>query len=75
MIRRRLLKVVTFDGTADGDWVINLGRTSTPGRTLLAENPDAVMDRVAGTSPDSLATFDLHVWYDRQACWRCADLR
>jgi len=49
-------KVVTFDGTTDGDWVISLGDLERLGDQLLAEQPDVVDQRVAGTAGDSLAT-------------------
>ncbi|MBA2573524.1 MAG: long-chain fatty acid--CoA ligase [Nocardioidaceae bacterium] len=51
-----LCKVVTFDGTTDGDWVISLQDLESLGTALLAEQPNVVMDRVEGTGPDSLAT-------------------
>jgi len=51
-----LSKVVTFDGTTDGDWVISLQDLESLGTALLAEQPNVVMDRVEGTGPDSLAT-------------------
>lgn len=49
-------KVVTFDGAADGDWVISLSDLEKLGDQLLAEQPDVVDQRVAGTAGDSLAT-------------------
>ncbi len=51
-----LAKVVTFDGTPDGDWVIGLAELEKLGEQLLAEQPDVVEQRVAQTRPDSLAT-------------------
>jgi long-chain acyl-CoA synthetase len=51
-----LTKVVTFDGTPDGDWVIGLDDLAALGRDLLAQNPSAVTDRVDATRPDQLAT-------------------
>ncbi|HET6626180.1 MAG TPA: long-chain fatty acid--CoA ligase [Nocardioidaceae bacterium] len=51
-----LAKVVTFDGAADGDWVIGLADLEKIGENLLAEQPDVVAERVAATSPDALAT-------------------
>ena len=48
--------VVTFDGTADGDWVISLSDLEKLGEQLLGEQPDVVEQRVAGSSADSLAT-------------------
>ncbi|MBA2444646.1 MAG: long-chain fatty acid--CoA ligase [Nocardioidaceae bacterium] len=51
-----LSKVVTFDGTTDGDWVINLQDLEALGTALLAEQPNVVRDRVDSTGPASLAT-------------------
>ncbi|MEJ7742165.1 MAG: AMP-binding protein [Nocardioidaceae bacterium] len=51
-----LSKVVTFDGTTDGDWVINLSDLESLGAALLVEDPDIVKERVDHTGPDSLAT-------------------
>ncbi len=51
-----LSKVVTFDGTPDGDWVIGLSDLERLGAQLLAEQPNVVTDRVNKTSPDALAT-------------------
>jgi long-chain acyl-CoA synthetase len=45
-----LRKVVTFDGTTDGDWVIGMGEA------YLAEHPGAVEDTAAAIKPDQLAT-------------------
>ena len=49
-------KVVTFDGTADGDWVISFADLENLGAMLLAERGGVVMERVDATRPDSLAT-------------------
>jgi long-chain acyl-CoA synthetase len=51
-----LTKVVTFDGTPDGDWVIGLEDLEKLGDAKLAEDPGAVTDRIAATTADSLAT-------------------
>src|SRR4051794_34075362 len=51
-----LEKVVTFDGAADGDWVIGLGDLEKLGQQLLAEEPEVVEKRVAATGPEALAT-------------------
>ncbi|HEU4514507.1 MAG TPA: AMP-dependent synthetase/ligase [Nocardioidaceae bacterium] len=51
-----LAKVVTFDGAADGDWVIDLPELERLGQELLAEQPDVVEQRVAETKPEALAT-------------------
>jgi long-chain acyl-CoA synthetase len=49
-------KVVTFDGTTDGDWVIGLADLEKLGEELLAKEPDVIEKRVDATAPDSLAT-------------------
>jgi len=52
----QLAKVVTFDGTTDGDWVIGLDELEKLGEDLLNENGAVVEERIAGTDGDSLAT-------------------
>ena len=49
-------KVVTIDGTADGDWVIALAELERLGADLLAAQPTVIDDRVAEITQDSLAT-------------------
>ncbi|WP_436787074.1 AMP-dependent synthetase/ligase [Yinghuangia sp. YIM S10712] len=49
-------KIVTFDGTADDDWVITLGELEENGRALLGKDPDLVERLVAGIRRDQLAT-------------------
>lgn len=49
-------KVVTFDGTPDGDWVIGLDDLERLGEKLLADQPDAVTERIDAATEDSLAT-------------------
>ncbi|HEY5247812.1 MAG TPA: long-chain fatty acid--CoA ligase [Dermatophilaceae bacterium] len=51
-----LFKVVTFDGTADGDWVISLAELEQLGAAHLAEAPSAVDDRIDAIEPPHLAT-------------------
>ena len=51
-----LEKVVTIDGTTDGDWVIGLAELEKLGEELLAKQPNVIEERIAATSPDSLAT-------------------
>lgn len=51
-----LTKVVTFDGTPDGDWVINLADLEQLGADALAANPKIVDDAVASIQPDQIAT-------------------
>jgi long-chain acyl-CoA synthetase len=49
-------KVVTMDGTADGDWVITLDALAELGEKYLVDHPDAIKDAVAKIGPDQLAT-------------------
>lgn len=49
-------KVVTIDGTVDGDWVISLAELERLGADLLAAQPTVIDDRVAEITHDSLAT-------------------
>ena len=49
-------KVVTFDGTVDGDWVIGLSDLAELGDAYLADKPDAVVEHAAAIAPDQLAT-------------------
>jgi long-chain acyl-CoA synthetase len=51
-----LEKVVTFDGTADGDWVITLDQLAELGDGYLAEHPDAIAEVAQSIKPDQLAT-------------------
>ncbi len=51
-----LTKVVTFDGSADDDWVITLADLEELGADLLAKQSDVVSDRIDATTPDNLAT-------------------
>ena len=51
-----LTKVITFDGTPDGDWVISLEELEKLGEQTLASSPDVITERVAATTPDHLAT-------------------
>jgi long-chain acyl-CoA synthetase len=51
-----LMKVVTFDGTPDGDWVIGLDDLMKAGEERLVEDPLTVTARVDATKPDHLAT-------------------
>lgn len=58
--RRALLpdvdRVVTFDGTPDGDWVIGLADLEALGAKHLVEHPTAVDESVAAVRPEHLAT-------------------
>ena len=49
-------RVVTFDGTPDGDWVIGLADLEQAGTELLATNPGAVEERIDALTPERLAT-------------------
>jgi long-chain acyl-CoA synthetase len=51
-----LVRVVTLDGTPDGDWVIDLAELERLGRDHLLANPAAVDEAVAKVGPESLAT-------------------
>jgi long-chain acyl-CoA synthetase len=51
-----LSKVVTFDGSADGDWVLTLDELAELGEKYLADHPHCVRDTVAAITPDRLAT-------------------
>src|SRR6478609_7661184 len=49
-------RVVTIDGTPDGDWVISLADLERLGRETLSRDPRVVDHRVEAITPDSLAT-------------------
>ncbi len=51
-----LVRVVTFDGEADGDWVLGMADLEALGARYLADHPTAVDDAVAAVRPDQLAT-------------------
>ncbi|MEO8556855.1 MAG: AMP-binding protein, partial [Actinomycetota bacterium] len=51
-----VVKVITFDGTADGDWVISLADLEKLGDEHLARVPSVVDDRIAVIKPQDLAT-------------------
>ena len=48
--------IVLMDGEGDGDRVIGLAELARRGRTLLADRPTAVDDRIDALGPESLAT-------------------
>jgi long-chain acyl-CoA synthetase len=52
----KVAKVITFDGTADGDWVIGLEELERLGENVLKRDPKVIDARVADTAPDALAT-------------------
>jgi long-chain acyl-CoA synthetase len=49
-------KVVTFDGTTDGDWVIGLEDLAGLGDTYLGEHPGVMQETAESIRPDQLAT-------------------
>lgn len=51
-----LIRVVTFDGTADGEWVLSLADLEALGAKRLVEEPAAVDLVVAAVRPEHLAT-------------------
>jgi len=51
-----LVRIVTFDGTPDGDWIIGLAELEQLGQDHLAAHPTAVDDAVAAVVPERLAT-------------------
>lgn len=51
-----LTKVVTFDGTTDGDWVLTLDDLAELGEKYLADHPGCVRQTIAGLAPERLAT-------------------
>ncbi len=51
-----VMRVVTFDGEADGDWVISFDDLLALGARLLVDRPDVVDDAVAAVRPEHLAT-------------------
>jgi long-chain acyl-CoA synthetase len=52
----KLEKIVTFDGTADGDWVITMDALADLGDKFLAEHPDIIETTAKAIAPDQLAT-------------------
>ncbi len=51
-----LQKVVVFDGTTDGDWVIGLDDLARLGESYLAEHPGTIEEHAEAIRPDQLAT-------------------
>ncbi|WP_107772450.1 AMP-dependent synthetase/ligase [Nocardioides sediminis] len=51
-----LVKVITFDGATDGDWVISLDQLAELGTAYLAEHPGVIAEKAAAIAPDQLAT-------------------
>lgn len=51
-----LLRVVTFDGQADGEWVLSLEDLQALGAKHLADHPTVVDEAAAAIQPEHLAT-------------------
>jgi long-chain acyl-CoA synthetase len=51
-----LSKVVLFDGSGDGDWVITLADLAELGRQYLLEHPSGLRTRIDAIAPGQLAT-------------------
>ena len=51
-----ITRVVTIDGTSDGEWVIGLDELEQMGAELLTTNSSAVDDRIDALTKDQLAT-------------------
>jgi long-chain acyl-CoA synthetase len=49
-------RVITFDGTSDGEWILDLEDLDALGAKYLVEHPTAVDESVAAVQPDQLAT-------------------
>jgi long-chain acyl-CoA synthetase len=51
-----IARVITFDGTSDGDWVLSMDELEQMGVELLTTNSSAVDDRIDALTADRLAT-------------------
>jgi long-chain acyl-CoA synthetase len=51
-----VVRVVTFDGDADGEWVLSLADLRALGAAHLRDHPTSVDDAVAAVGPEHLAT-------------------
>jgi long-chain acyl-CoA synthetase len=51
-----VMRVVTFDGDAEGEWVLSLADLQALGARHLAEHPTAVDEAIAAVQPEDLAT-------------------
>ncbi|HEV7203360.1 MAG TPA: long-chain fatty acid--CoA ligase [Jatrophihabitans sp.] len=51
-----LIRVITFDGQPDGEWVLSLADLQALGARHLVENPTSVDEAVAAIQPEQLAT-------------------
>ncbi len=48
-----LSKVVTFEGAADGDWIIGMDDLAKLGEDYLAEHPDVIKEKAEAIRPTS----------------------
>ncbi len=60
-----IFKVIVFDGTTDGDWVISMDDLRALGSEYLAANPGAVKERAEQVTVGEPRHPDLHVRNDR----------
>lgn len=51
-----VIRVITFDGLPDGDWVLSLADLLALGAKQLTDHPTAVDEAVSGAGPEHLAT-------------------
>lgn len=51
-----VIRVVTFDGQSDGEWVLSLADLEALGARHLVEHPNAVDEAVGAVRPEHLAT-------------------
>jgi long-chain acyl-CoA synthetase len=51
-----LIRVIAFEGQADGEWVLSLADLQALGAKHLVENPTSVDEAVAAVQPEQLAT-------------------
>jgi long-chain acyl-CoA synthetase len=51
-----LAKIVVFDGTSNGDWIMGLEDLAKLGEELLDKDPKAVIKAIESIEPDQLAT-------------------
>ena len=51
-----VIRVVTFDGAADGEWVLSLADLQALGAKHLVDHPTSVDEAVAAVQPEHLAT-------------------
>ena len=70
-----IIKVVVFEGTTDGDWVIGFDDLEKLGEQYLEQHPKVIEERVAATKPELARHPDLHVRHDRPAQGRTPEPR